>query len=822
MIHSTFSPAGMSAKLLEQTLVQREGLAQRLTQLFVESALTDSKHHVLLVGPRGIGKSHLASLVYHRLLNNPELKDRLVIAYLREDEWGVTSFLDLLVRILRELNVPTHELQSLSTEGVEVGAWRTLHDLVQGKTLLVILENLDTILRSLGEEGQRKWRSCIQNSPLWSVLATTPSLSEDISDHASPFYGFFEIQPLEGLSVSDAVTLLQHLAECQGRREIAEYVTSPAGRARVRAVQHLANGNHRIFVIFYEFLAHDKEADLVEPVLKTIDFLTPYYQSQMKELSPQQRKLVEFLCRFRSAANVKTIASACFVSHQTAASQLKQLLESRYLRVTRIGRESYYELKEPLLRICVEAKSHSGEPVKMLVEFLRYWFARQELEQKLTAMEEDVPERAYFVAALREYENDEGHTHLSPDVSRLCQALSCAMFSGNKALITSTALELAQVSKIAEDWIHYTKGVSYSGDSKGAMETLQGAVREHPDNAEALLGLARACSWTGRGEEALRLIERVITLEPNRALVWVDKGKVLEKLQKDGEALDTYSHASDLRPRWDVPAREHARLLFRMGKHAEVRRVLRPFVRRRGCDPRILVTYGSSLRREGKFRTALAYFTKVTKAFPQRRDACLLQGKVLLDLKRPREALTALEKALQIAPEDRQVQYGYCEALFAVGQYQRSLAELAVEVVAHCIFHVFLGLANRGHNKEEIESTLLRFHSIFGKSPGPDALAGGLIEFTSHMYRHAEADEAPLLRRWFEAISRLFSADPHFQILIKVFDVIVRYKESQDEKVLLELPLEQRRLLESPEPGPEKTPASEPATPSQRSADLRL
>jgi tetratricopeptide (TPR) repeat protein len=812
----------MSAELLEQTFVQREALAERLTELFIESALADSKHHVLLVGPRGIGKSHLVSLVYHRLLSNGDLKDRLVIAFLREDEWGVTSFLDLLLRILRELNVPTRELESLSLGAAEERAWNVLQDLVQGKTLLVIVENLDTILRSLGEEGQRKWRSCIQNSPFWSVLATTPSLSEDISDHASPFYGFFEIQPLEGLSVQDAVILLKRLAESQRRGDIADYASSPAGRARVRAVQHLANGNHRIFVIFYQFLAHDKEADLVEPVLKTIDFLTPYYQSQMKELSPQQRKLVEFLCRFRSAANVKTIASACFVSHQTAASQLKQLLESRYLRVTRIGRESYYELNEPLLRICVEAKSHSGEPVRMLVEFLRYWFARQELEQKLTAMEEDVPERAYYIAALREYENEEGHVHLSPDVLRLCRALSGAEFSGNKAVITSIARELAQVSKIAEDWIHYTKGLSYSGDFKGAMETLQEAVQKHPDNPGALLGLSRVYRLTERPQEALSLIERVVILDPLMSIAWVDKGNVLEDIQEDGEALEAYSHASNLRPDWDVPALERARVLSRTGKHSEVQRVLRPFVAKRACAPDVLAAYGGSLALEGKLKQALAYFTKATNRSPRHLDAWIFKGATLIDLERPQEALTAIDKARQIAPEDQRAQSLCCKALFAVGQYQRSLAELPVEVVAHCIFREFLKLAHRGHNKEEIESTLLRFRSVFAKSRGPEALAGGLIEFTSHVYRHAEADEAPLLRRWSEAISRSFSADPHFEILIKVFNAMVRYKESQDEKVLLELPLEQRRLLEPPAPRPEKTPPSEPGTPDKRSADVHL
>lgn len=816
MIHSTFSPAGMPAELLEKTFVQRERLAERLAHLFVESALTDSKHHVLLVGPRGIGKSHLVSLIYHRLLDKSEVKDRLAIAYLREDEWGVTSFLDLLLRILREFKIPTRQLQSLTVEAAEERAWSALRESVQGKTLLVILENLETVLSSMGEEGQRKWRACLQNNPVWSLLATTPSLSEDISDHASPFYGFFEIQPLEGLSVPDAVTLVKRLAESQGRGDIAEYVCSPAGRARVRAVQHLANGNHRVSVIFYEFLAHDKEADLVEPVLKTIDALTPYYQSQMKELSPQQRKLVDFLCRFRSAANVKTIASGCFVSHQTAASQLKQLLESRYLRVTRIGRESYYELNEPLLRICVETKIHDGKPIRLLVEFLRYWFAREEIDQRLTGMDVDDPEHAYFAAALEEYENVEGHVHLSPDVSRLCGDLYHAEFSRNKNAMTSIALELAQVSKIAEDWIHYSRAVSYSGDFRVAEETLQGALRRHPQDTKALLGLARVYKRTGREEEALRLVERVIILDPQMPLAWIDKGILLEKTLKGGDALDAYSHASDLRPDWDVPAWGCARVLYRMGKHAEVRHLLRPFVRRRNCDPRILLVYASSLRYLGKLRAALAYLARVTKLFPQRPDAWLLQGKILLDLKRPGEALTALEKARQITPEDRRVQIPYGIALFAEGLYERSLTELPVEVVAHCILHVFLGLAKRGHGRGDIADTLLLFrHGIFAQPPGPEALAGGLIEFASHLHRRAKPEEASELRKWLDAISWLFLADPPFEILIKVFDVMIRYKESRDEKVLLELPLEQRQLLESKDAGAPQDSVREPQTSSQ-------
>lgn len=809
MIHSTFSPAGMPAELLEKTFVQRERSAERLTQLFVESALTDSKHHVLLVGPRGIGKSHLVSLIYHRLLSKPELKDKLAIAYLREDEWGVTSFLDLLLRILREFKIQTRQLQSLTIQAAEERAWSALRESVQGKTLLVILENLETVLSSMGEEGQRKWRACLQNNPMWSLLATTPSLSEDISNHASPFYGFFEIQPLEGLSVSDAVTLVKRLAESQGRRDIAEYVCSPAGRARVRAVQHLANGNHRVFVIFYEFLAHDKEADLVEPVLKTIDALTPYYQSQMKELSPQQRKLVDFLCRFRSAANVKTIASGCFVSHQTAASQLKQLLESRYLRVTRIGRESYYELNEPLLRICVETKVHDGKPIRLLVEFLRYWFARQELAQRLASVTPGCPQREYLQAAIREYDNAEGHAHLSPDVSRLCVALSRAEASGNESVLASTARELAEVSKIAEDWIHYTRALSHLNAGEEALACMLQAATECPKDPDLLHGLSRAYDMAGQPENSLRTIEEVIRLQPENGSAWMDKGQVLKGLRRNEDALQAFSQAARLSPDWPVPTYMIGTALLKLGNYTEAERVLKPILKYGARCLGVYVAYGCALASVGKYALALPWFEKATEIFPNHAEGWLFKGSCLRDLRRNREALAALERAMKLDPLDDQVSFHYCRVLFALGKHQRSLRELPVGVVAHQIFHELLELDHKELSPRQLHAELTKLRELFVKELGIEALAGGLTEFTSAMHQQAERGELPELRVWSTAIADVFNDQPGFAIIRQVFDVMVRYKQSQDAKVLLELPLEQRQLLESNDAGAQQAPRTE-------------
>jgi chromosomal replication initiation ATPase DnaA len=100
---SRFTPSLMSAETLEKIFVKRHDLADDLVDAIRESAISENKHFRLLVGMRGIGKTHLVSLVYHRISQMEDLRDKLVIAWLREEEWGVDSFLSLLQRIFRAL-----------------------------------------------------------------------------------------------------------------------------------------------------------------------------------------------------------------------------------------------------------------------------------------------------------------------------------------------------------------------------------------------------------------------------------------------------------------------------------------------------------------------------------------------------------------------------------------------------------------------------------------------------------------------------------------------------------------------------------------------
>ncbi len=490
---STFTPSLMPHDTLEAILVQRHELVGRIVDLVRESAIGGSKHHTLLIGPRGIGKTHIVSLVYHRVRAMNDLQDRLLIAWLREEEWGISTLRDLLIRILLtlaeeysdpELKRRVDELYRHDPEAAERLAGELLKQHVAGRTLLVLAENLGDTFAGLGEEGQQRLRAYIQGNPFFTILATAQSLFGGVQQQTSPFYGFFRIYHLEELTFEQARELLGKVAKLDEDEELASFIGTPTGRARIRAVHHLGGGNHRVYVIFSQFLTRETLDELVEAVMQMIEKLTPYYQSRMSQLSPQQRKIVEHLCDRRGAAPVKEIAQRCFATSQAVSSTLKDLRRMGYVLSTPHGRESYYELREPLMRICIEVKKQRGQPIRLLVDFLRLWYTRGELEaQVMTLSSDGVWDRDYFLAALRE----------------------CA--------------EAAEDPRWAACRADYDKLIG-TEDADGALQAAEDMLAVRPD-ATAWFSQGVALGKLQRHDEALASFDKALEIDRKNARFWI-------------------------------------------------------------------------------------------------------------------------------------------------------------------------------------------------------------------------------------------------------------------------------------------------------------
>lgn len=491
-----FTPSRTSTEALEFILVQREELLKDAVERIRESALTDHKHYLLFVGPRGCGKTHLTTLLVARLGQQEELADRLRIAWLNEDE-TCTSLLDLLLKIhaALEKRYPQEYQSSMLDEAYARSAKEALNYLKQHlvyslgeKTLLLAVENLDAIFDGLGESGQKQLRAFLQENPKVTIAATAQRLVEDLSQRTSPFFGFFQTEHLKPLSIEQATDLLSKIASLRQEASIVEFLSTRRGRSRVRALHHLSGGNHRIYIVLGQFISQDSFEALVAPFLEMVDELTPYYQERLRWLPPLQRKIIEYLCSREGTVPVKEIAQRLFSSHPTISKQLQELREKGYVEANSRGRESLYEVSEPLMRICIEVKDNQNrEPLRSLVNFLRVWYDQDELSCRLEAGELTSVARSYMISAL-EKNRIEGSLRRKIFIKELAEVLP------KESGVTIQNKILKECERLPEGYTLAWKSWA-EGSANEAISFLADALMEASDSATKSFLLLRQASF---------------------------------------------------------------------------------------------------------------------------------------------------------------------------------------------------------------------------------------------------------------------------------------------------------------------------------------
>ena len=381
---SRFTPSTMPEDLLARLFVVRQPVLESLMKRVGDLGATPSPHHTLLVGPRGAGKTHLISLVYHRAkqLADAHKNARLRIAWLPEDPWTIVSYARLLAAILERV-APDTEVKSADEAELDARLRSTSR---KDGPVLVLMENVDQILDALGEVGQQKLRNLLQTESGVLIIGSTTRLDRSLSSHAAPFFGFFDTIRLEPFSPEEAREMLTALAREADNAELAERLSSSGALARIHTIAHLAGGQPRLWALLGSALTVEELRDLAALLLSRFDDLTPYYQEQLARLSPLQRLVVAELAAADRPLPVKDIAERVGSDQRSVAKAVGGLAERGWLKpVSTIftelldRRRTYYDLAEPLARLAFQIKESRGEPLPLVVDFLVNWFDADQL-----------------------------------------------------------------------------------------------------------------------------------------------------------------------------------------------------------------------------------------------------------------------------------------------------------------------------------------------------------------------------------------------------------------------------------------------------------
>ena len=397
-----------SPERLRHTSVAREHLLDDAIESLRGSVKRKSKNHLLFIGPRGIGKTHLLSRIEDAVRSDEALGTRVVVVRFPEESNRTLSFADFLIGmcgILKEVleDEPRWAELFAAVETEEDDA-RVADTLVpafreenrrRGRTLLVMLENLGEVLgrqiRVRNEVAALRKFLMADNGCL--LMATAPVHFDGITDVEQPFYDFFDVQILEALSFEETVEVIRLNLEWEGRTAVLG--TLEGMRPRLHALYRMTGGNPRLTMMLYELLAHESVTGVQNQFHLLLDRISPFYQGRLNDLPPGQRALLECLASMRDREKTPAaIAARMRMSQQETSSLLKRLSDARYLRAVqhpRDRRSRLYTIREGFFDIWLAMNLSRGARRRMpfLLDFFSFFYpsveAREEKRRKLRA-----------------------------------------------------------------------------------------------------------------------------------------------------------------------------------------------------------------------------------------------------------------------------------------------------------------------------------------------------------------------------------------------------------------------------------------------------
>ncbi|MER0440324.1 tetratricopeptide repeat protein [Emticicia sp. W12TSBA100-4] len=569
----SFGAKSVKPEILEELLIGRQDDINYLTKCVGEIADDGINHQIIVVGQRGMGKTHLLRVLYQR--SQSFLKDKkLMIAYFSEEEYGISGYLDFLIRVLNafirwndddreELNKQMDILRETHPSRQIDTAENIITNYIGDKPLLILAENFDDIMQALGKDGQGKLRSFLYRHSRTSIIATSQALSPDLGREDRPFYNFFTTIYLKKLSYEDSLALLRRLAEMEGKDKnnvVIKHLQSK-GIAQVRAMHELVKGNHRLLVTFYEFLKADTLATLSKIFIKTLNDLKPYYETFIRYLPPQQQKILHYIALAKIPQNGTEIGKNCFIEQKTLSKQLSEL--SRRNLIDAITdpddkRNKLYDISEPLLRISIEIGEHREGISALFIDFLALYYSFDELATQKNRFEN-----------LWEYEtNPQLKEDLWHDVKAREEAIDLKIRletnrKWSKAFLKfkkkyedkdyKIAIKLAEQVPENERSEEYYGRLGYVlsilGKYEMAIEVHKKALQFNPKSVVLWYNLANLFGTLKRYKESIEASLKAIEIEPmQNSLIWYNLGVNYYEIGEEKKAIEAYIKATEIEP----------------------------------------------------------------------------------------------------------------------------------------------------------------------------------------------------------------------------------------------------------------------------------
>lgn len=376
-------------------------------QIITDCSLNKSLKHFLIIGQRGAGKTTLVCRLKYAIEDNLTLDYGFLPIMLSEEQYNLSELSNLwenVAELLEEANyfpgLRSAMEKMYEDEDYEQRAFDLIEKTLQqsGKRLILFIENIDVFLKKIGGPGQVKFRNLLSGTSYLSLIATSTNYFQAISTQPEPFFGFFEIIKLLGLSKKESIELLLKIGDEYGQRERIESVIRK-NPTRVESLRRLTGGIPRTISYLFQIFLDNANGKAIMDLHQIIDTFTFLYKSELDQLTAQQQKVVDVIAKNWDAIGVKDISAKTRYESKQVSSILQLLEKNQVIEtISTKNKNNLYRIRERFMNIWYLmrfGKKHEKENVIWLVRFFDTWCDKTELAQQINNLIKNITDGKY-------------------------------------------------------------------------------------------------------------------------------------------------------------------------------------------------------------------------------------------------------------------------------------------------------------------------------------------------------------------------------------------------------------------------------------------
>jgi tetratricopeptide (TPR) repeat protein len=644
-----YNPAFLSQDELVRSFVVRQVDLEILLEVIRDNK-GQTNQHVLIVGPRGSGKTTLVRRAAAEIHLKEELSSSWYPVIFSEESYEVCSPGEFWLEALFHIGQQTKEVrwkgtyEELRSEKDEARLReRALSQLMdfadeQEKRLLLVVENLNMLLgQQISHDDAWAIRHTLLNEPRLMLIGTATSRFEQLENSDKAMFELFKIHELDPLDTDECRELW---ASITGRQ---------LGGDRIRPIQILTGGSPRLLVIISAFAAKASFKELMDDLTHLVDEHTEYFKSHIDSFPSLERKVFVTLADLWQPSTARELAEVARIDVNKASSYLKRLLsKGAVVEVDQGGGKKWYQVAERMYNI-YHLMRRRGEPsyrIRGVVHFMVHFYHGEDLVRTTAAIASEAcslpaDSRIDHYHALQEILKSPQTEHYRDEIFK---QLPEPFFR---------LADLPDAFRRIEGTDRHPQIAEIQQPTKEELLTLR---PENPKDPDVWIRMAIALKEQKRLEDAEMALRKAIDIEPNHIGALNELGFLLAvELQRYDEAEQAFRKAIDIDAEYVLSWNNLGNLLrLCLQRYAEAEEAYKKAIK---IDPNNAWSWnglghllGDNLQRYAEAEEA---YKKAIEIDPNDAWAWNGFGHLLRDnLHRYAEAEEAYKKAIEIDPND--------------------------------------------------------------------------------------------------------------------------------------------------------------------------